>query len=86
MTDDMTVDPDFGSEEWKERLMQEHKEQQFKEIMALVGDALLLAAERGVFSINAILSVAIQKLKVLGITCNINGQNRLEMRNEQRKA
>ena len=75
----MIVDPDFGSEEWKERLMQERKEEQFKEIMVLTRDALLLAAERDMFSINAILSVAIQKLKVLGITCNINGQKRLEM-------
>lgn len=75
----MIVDHDFGSEEWKERLMQEHKEEQFKEIMMLVGDALLLAAERDMFSISAILSVAIQKLKSLGITCNINGQKRLEM-------
>ena len=75
----MIVDHDFGSEEWKERLMQEHKEEQFKEIMMLVGDALLLAAERDMFSISAILSVAIQKLESLGITCNINGQKRLEM-------
>ena len=76
----MTVDHDFGSEEWKERLMQEHKEEQFKEIMMLVGDALLLAVERDMFSISAILSVAIQKLKSLGITCNINGQKRLEIK------
>ena len=75
----MIVDPDFGLEEWKERMMQERKEEQFKEIMVLTRDALLLAAERDMFSINAILSVAIQKLKVLGITCNINGQKRLEM-------
>ena len=79
MTDDMIVDHDFGSEEWKERWIQEHKEEQFKEIMTLVSDALLIAAERDMFSINAILSIAIQKLKVLGITCNINGQKRLEM-------
>lgn len=74
----MIVDHEFGSEEWKERWMQEHKEQQFKEIMMLVSDALLLAAERDMFSIRAILSVAIQELKELGITCNINGQKRLE--------
>ena len=79
MTDDMIVDPDFGSKEWESQWVQNHKEEQFKEIMALVRDALLLAAERDMFSINAILSVAIQKLKVLGITCNINGQKRLEM-------
>ena len=79
MTNDMIDDPDFGSEEWRERLIQDHKGEQFKEIMMLVRDALLLAAERDMFSINAILSVAIQKLKVLGITCNINGQKRLEM-------
>ena len=75
----MIVDPDFGSEEWKEWWLQNHKEEQFKEIMTLVSDALLIAAERDIFSINAILSVAIQKLKALGITCNINGQKRLEM-------
>ena len=74
----MIVDPDFGSEEWKEHLLQNKKEEQFKEIMMLIRDALLLANERDMFSINAILSVAIQKLKVLGITCNINGQKRLE--------
>ena len=45
----------------------------------LIRDALLLANERDMFSINAILSVAIQELKSLGITCNINGQKRLEM-------
>ena len=82
MTNDMIVDHDFGSEEWKERWMQEHKEQQFKEIMTLVSDALLLATERDIFSINAILSVAIQKLKALGIACNINGQKRLEIKND----
>ena len=79
MTNNMIVDPDFGSEEWKERWMQERKEEEFKEIMMLVSDALLLAAERDMFSIRAILSVAIKKLKTLGITCNINGQKRLEM-------
>ena len=76
----MIVDPDFGSEEWKEWWLQNHKEEQFKEIMTLVSDALLIAAERDIFSINAILSVAIQKLKALGITCNINGQKRLEIK------
>ena len=70
MTNNMIVDPDFGSEEWKERWMQERKEEEFKEIMMLVSDALLLAAERDMFSIRAILSVAIKKLKTLGITCN----------------
>ena len=79
MTNDNIVDYDFGSEEWEARWVQEHKEEQFKEIMMLVGDALLIAAERDMFSINAILSVAIQKLKALGIACNINGQKRLEM-------
>ena len=79
MTNNMIVDPDFGSEEWKERWMQERKEEQFKKIMMLVRDALLISAERDMFSINAILSVAIQELKALGITCNINGQKRLEM-------
>lgn len=44
----------------------------------LVSDALLLAAERDMFSINAILTLAIQKLKNLSITCEINGQKRLE--------
>ena len=78
MTNNMIADPDFGSEEWKERLVQERKEEQFKEIMMLTRDALLISAERDMFSINAILSVAIQKLKALGITCNINGQKRLE--------
>ena len=82
MTNDTIVDPDFGSEEWKEWWMQNHKEEQFREIMTLVGDALLLAAERDMFSINAILSVAIQKLKALGIACNINGQKRLEIKND----
>ena len=75
----MIVDHDFGSEECKALWLQNHKEEQFKEIMMLVSDALLIAAERDIFSINAILSVAIQKLKALGITCNINGQKRLEM-------
>lgn len=75
----MIIDPYFGSEEWKEHWLQNKKEEQFKEIMMLVSDALLIAAERDIFSINAILSVAIQKLKALGITCNINGQKRLEM-------
>ena len=79
MTNNMIVDHDFGSEEWKARWFQEHKEEQFKEIMMLTRDALLLSAERDMFSINAILSVAIKKLKALGITCNINGQKRLEM-------
>ena len=74
----MIIDPDFGSEEWKEHWLQNEKEEQFKEIMMLIRDALLLANERDMFSINAILSVAIQKLKSLGITCNINGQKRLE--------
>lgn len=83
MTNNMIVDHDFGSEEWRERLIQDHKEEQFKEIMMLVRDALLLAAERDMFSINAILSVAIQKLEELGIVCDINGQKKLEMRNEQ---
>lgn len=78
----MIVDPDFGSEEWGARWLQNHKEEQFKEIMMLVSDALLLAAERDMFSINAILSVAIQKLKTLGITCEINGQKRLEVNND----
>ena len=78
----MIVDPDFGSEEWESRWLQNHKEEQFKEIMMLVSDALLLAAERDMFSINVILSVAIQKLKTLGITCNINGQKRLEIKND----
>ena len=82
MTDDMIVDPDFGSEEWKERWMQERKEEQFKEIMILVSDALLIAAERDMFSIRAILSVAIKKLETLGITCNINGQKRLGVNND----
>ena len=78
MTNDMTVDPDFGSKEWEEWWLQKHKEEQFNEIMMLVSDALFLATEREIFSINAILSVAIQKLKTLGITCNINEQKRLE--------
>ena len=75
----MIVDHDFDSEERKEWWLQKHKEEQFEEIMMLVSDALLLAVERDMFSINAILSVAIQKLKALGITGNINGQKRLEM-------
>ena len=50
--------------------------------MMLVSDALLISSERDMFSINAILSVAIQKLKALGITCNINGQKRLEIKND----
>ena len=79
MTNDTIVDPDFGSEKWKEWLVQEHKEEQFKEIMTLIRDALLIAAERDMFSIDAILSVAIQELKALGITCNINGQKRFEI-------
>ena len=79
MTNNTIVDPDFGSKEWEEWWLQEHKEEQFKEIMTLVSDALLISAERDMFSINAILSVAIQKLKALGIACNINGQKRLEM-------
>ena len=82
MTNDTIVDPDFGSEEWKEWWEQNHKEEQFKEIMMLVSDALLIAVERDMFSINAILSVAIQKLKALGIACNINGQKRLEIKND----
>ena len=82
MTNDTIVDPDFGSEEWKEWWMQNHKEEQFMEIMTLVGDALLIAAERDMFSINAILSLAIHRLETLGITCNINGQKRLEVKND----
>ena len=82
MTNDTIVDPDFGSEEWEARWAQNHKEEQFKEIMMLVSDASLIAAEREIFSVNAILSVAIQKLKALGITCNINGQKRLEIKND----
>ena len=79
MTNDNIVDYDFGSEEWEAWWVQKHKEEQFKEIMTLVSDALLISFERDMFSINAILSVAIQKLKALGIACNINGQKRLEM-------
>ena len=79
MTNDNIVDYDFGSEEREARWVQEHKEEQFREIMTLVSDALLISSERDMFSINAILSVAIQKLKALGIACNINGQKRLEM-------
>ena len=82
MTNDMIVDRDFGSEEWEARWAQNHKEEQFKEIMMLVSDALLIAAEREIFSVNAILSAAIQKLKALGIACNINGQKRLEIQND----
>ena len=82
MTNDTIDDPDFGSDEWKEWWLQEHKEEQFKEIMTLVSDALLIAAERDMFSVNAILSVAIRKLEALGITCNINGQKRLEIKND----
>ena len=73
----MIIDPDFGSEEWKEHWLQNKKEEQFKKIMILIRDALLLANERDMFSINAILYVAIQELESLGITCNINGQKRL---------
>ena len=79
MTNDNIVDYDFGSEEWEAWWVHEHKEEQFREIMMLVSDALLISSERDMFSINAILSVAIQKLKALGIACNINGQKRLEM-------
>ena len=79
MTNDNIVDYDFGSKEWEEWWLPEHKEEQFKEIVTLVSDALLISCERDMFSINAILSVAIQKLKALGIACNINGQKRLEM-------
>ena len=82
MDNDTIVDRDFGSEEWEARWAQNHKEEQFKEIMTLVSDALLIAAERDMFSINAILSVAIHKLKSLGIACNINGQKRLEIKND----
>lgn len=82
MTNDNIVDYDFGSEEWEAWWVQEHKEEQFREIMMLVSDALLISCERDMFSINAILSVAIQKLKALGIACNINGQKRLEIKND----
>ena len=82
MTNDNIVDYDFGSEEREAWRVQEHKEEQFKEIVMLVSDALLISAERDMFIINAILSVAIQKLKALGITCNINGQKRLEIKND----
>ena len=82
MTNDNIVDYDFGSEEWEAWWVQKHKEEQFKEIMTLVSDALLISFERDMFSINAILSVAIQKLKALGIACNINGQKRLEIKND----
>ena len=78
----MIVDPDFCSEEWKKWWLQKHKEEQFEEITTLVGNALLISVERDMFSINAILSVAIQKLKALGIACNINGQKRLEIKND----
>lgn len=74
----MIVDENFGSQEWEARRMQEHKEEQFKAIMMLISDALLLATERDMFSINAILSLAIQKLKALGIACEINRQRRIE--------
>lgn len=74
----MITDPDFGSKEWEAHWLQNHKEEQFKEIMMLVSDARLLAAERDMFSINVILTVAIQKLKALGIVCEVNGQRRLE--------
>lgn len=30
MTNGMVVDPDFGSEEWRERYMQNRKEEQFR--------------------------------------------------------
>ena len=79
MNNNNIVDYDFGSEEWKAWRVQEHKEEQFREIMTLVSDALLISSERDMFIINAILSVAIKKLKALGIACNINGQKRLEM-------
>ena len=82
MTNDTIVDPGFGSEEWEDHYLQNYKEEQFKEIMMLVSDALLIATEREIFSVNAILSVAIQKLKALGIACNINGQKRLEIKND----
>ena len=82
MTNNMIADPYFGSEEWKEQFMQERKEKEFKEIMMLVSDALLLASERDMFSIRAILSVAIKKLETLGINCNINGKKRLEIKND----
>ena len=82
MTNDMIVDHDFGSEQREEWWMQRHKEERFEEIMTLVSDALLIAVERDMFIINAILSVAIQKLKALGIACNINGQKRLEIKND----
>ena len=82
MTNDTIVDPDFGSEKWKEWWVQEHKEEQFKEIMTLIRDALLISAERDMFSINAILSLAIHRLEALGIACNINGQKRLEIKND----
>ena len=82
MTNDMIADHDFGSEEWEAWRVQEHKEEQFREIMTLVSDALLISSERDMFIINAILSVAIKKLKALGIACNINGQKRLEIKND----
>ena len=82
MTNDNIVDHDFGSEEWEAWWVQEHKEEQFREIMTLVSDALLISSERDMFIINAILSVAIKKLKALGIACNINGQKRLEIKND----
>ena len=82
MTNDNIVDYDFGSEEWEAWWVQEHKEEQFREIMTLVSDALLISSVRDMFSINAILSVASQKLKAVGIACNINGQQRLEIKND----
>ena len=82
MTNDMIADHDFGSKELEAWWVQNHKEQQFRDIMTLVSDALIITAERDMFSINAILSVAIQKLKALGIACNINGQKRLEIKND----
>ena len=82
MNNDMIADHDFGSKECEAWWVQRHKEEQFEEIMTLVSDALLISAERDMFSINAILSVAIQKLKALGIACDINGQKRLEIKND----
>ena len=82
MTNDMIDNPDFGSKELEAWWVQNHKEQQFRDIMNLVGDALIISTERDMFSINAILSVAIQKLKALGIACDINGQKRLEIKND----
>ena len=82
MNNDTIADHDFGSKEWEAWWVQRHKEEQFEEIMTLVSDALLISVERDMFSINAILSVAIQKLKALGIACDINGQKRLEIKND----